>query len=94
MFEKLRRILRSITAPSDDDPESFDHPRPQRANPNPPARDWFARVRERSLAASAANAARETKALEALDAKEPVLSRDASRQVDEVLAKMTSGTAR
>jgi hypothetical protein len=91
MFEKLRRLLRTITASSDDDPESFDHPRPQRVNPNPPARDWFARVSSRSHEASAR---REAKALEALDAKEPVLSPEASRKVDEALAKMTSGSSR
>lgn len=90
MFEKLRRLLRTITASSDDDPESFDHPRPQRVNPAPPARDWFARVRDRSREAGAERAAHEVRALELLDTKEPVLSREASRQADEVLARMTS----
>jgi hypothetical protein len=84
MFERLKRIIRSIASATEDDPESFDHPRPRRANPNPPARDWFARVRDKSLQASAV---KETKALERLDGQEPALSPTQSKQVDELLAK-------
>ena len=85
MFERLKRLIKSaLTPPPDDEPESVDHPKPRRANQNPPQRDWFARVSEKS---SQASARREAKALDALDAKEPALSRDASAQVDALLAK-------
>ncbi len=90
MFERLRRLIRNITAPSEDEPDSFDHPRPQRVNPNPPARDWFARVRTRSFEASARE---QTKALAAQDDREPVLSREASKHADDVLARMGSPRA-
>jgi hypothetical protein len=86
MFERLKRLIRNITS-SDDDPESFDHPRPQRANPNPPDRDWFARVRDRSHEARVGRATADAKALAAQDSKEPHLSREASQHVDDVLAK-------
>lgn len=86
MFDKIKRLL-GIGATSDD-PESFDPSRPQRANPNPPRRDWFARVSERSAAARASRAVAEAKALDALDAKEPVLSREAARAADELLARV------
>ena len=77
MFEKLRRLLRTITAPPEDEPESIDNPRPRRANANPPKRDWFARVNERSQ-----------------EAHDPTLSPEASRQVDELLAKAGAPPAR
>ena len=70
MFEKLKRLLKSLTVLPEDEPESIDHPRPRRANHNPPQRDWFARVREKSL-----------------EAHDPTLSPEASRQLDELLAK-------
>ena len=85
MFERLKRLIRKVT--SSDDPESFDPSRPQRANPNPPARDWFARTRARSEQAHRAQAAADTRALEAADHQEPELSREASRHVDDVIAK-------
>ncbi len=82
MFERLKRLLKSFTGSSDDDPESFDHPRPQRANPNPPERDWYARVREKSLRA------RTVSDVKALDDHYAELSPEASQHVDDVLAKM------
>jgi hypothetical protein len=84
MFERLKRLWKSISNPPEDEPESVDHPRPKRANANPPQRDWFARVREKSLDA---DAARKTRALERLDDDEPQLSREASKQVDDLLTK-------
>ena len=48
MFERIKKLFASIAASREDEPESVDHPRPRRANANPPQRDWFARVRERS----------------------------------------------
>lgn len=70
-------------ADMDDEPESFDHPGPQRANPNPPRRDWFARTRSKS----ARSRAKETDA--ALDANaEPDLSAEASESVDRLFEKM------
>ena len=90
MFERLKRFVRSLTAPSDDEPESFDHPRPQRVNPAPPAKDWYARVRDKSLAADRAARARvvaDVKALDALDEDEPALSQAAWEQVDDLLTR-------
>jgi hypothetical protein len=92
MFEKLKRRLQALarsikeeaSAP-EDAPESFDHPRPKRNNPDPPKRDWFARVRDRSYEARAGSKA--DASLLDHDEEEPALSRDASRQVDELLAK-------
>jgi hypothetical protein len=90
MFEGLKRLYRRVSATLAEDTAGFDidHPHPQRANPDPPRDDWFARVRERSLRSAAT---REAKALDALDARtdEPRLSRDASREVDALLAKAT-----
>lgn len=90
MFEKLRRMFRNITASasrSDDEPESIDNPRPKRANPDPPRRDWFARVQDRSLDA-AELAEVETRKLEALDRDDPKLSREAERAAEQLLAKI------
>lgn len=87
MFERLRRLIRTITAPSDDEPESIDNPRPKRANPDPPRRDWFARVQDRSLEA-AELAEVETRKLEALDRDDPKLSREAERAAEQLLAKV------
>jgi len=87
MFERLRRLIKSITAPADDEPESIDSPRPKRANPDPPRRDWFARVQDRSLDA-AELAEVETRKLEALDRDDPKLSREAERAADQLLAKI------
>lgn len=104
MFEKFKRLFGFGAITSDDEPESFDHPRPQRANPNPPRRDWYARVSARSSSARAARAVADAKAraaravadakaLEALDATEPALSREASRAADELLAKVEGAAA-
>ncbi len=84
MFDKIRRFF-GLGATSAGEPESFDPSRPQRVNPDPPRRDWYARVRARSFAARATADAR---ALDALDAREPVLSRDASRAADELFARV------
>ena len=84
MFERLKKLFRELTAPDPDAPESIDNPRPKRPNHNPPQRDWFARVRERSLEA---RAEADTRALDRLDESEPRLSRETSRQADELLAK-------
>ncbi|MBX3188919.1 MAG: hypothetical protein KF819_18005 [Labilithrix sp.] len=86
MFERLKRLFRNLTA-SDTDPESLDHPRPRRANADPPKDHWYARVRSRSLEA---HASAEAKALDALDRSEPdpVLSGDAARQADALIAKI------
>ena len=86
MFERLKRFVKKLT---DGDPDSYDPSRPQRANPNPPERDWYARVRDRSEAARRARAVAETRALDANDGE---LSEEASQHVDEVLARMASGT--
>lgn len=64
MFERFKRLLRSIVPSNEDEPESFDHPRPQRVNPNPPQRDWFARVRDASLEAEALSPEAERQASE------------------------------
>ena len=87
MIERLRRLFRSITAP-DNAEESFDPSRPHRPNANPPKRDWFARVRDRSVSASAS---RETRSLEREDDRAPVLTRDAQRQADELIKKTIGG---
>jgi hypothetical protein len=89
MFERLKRFLRTITTPPDDEPDSIDHPRPQRANPNPPQRDWFARTRDKSFKASAA---KQAAALDRLDESELKLSQETSRQVGELLAKAGVGS--
>ena len=87
MFERLRRLIPTIPAPSHDEPESIDNPRPKRANPDPPRRDWFARVQDRSLEA-AELAEVETRKLEALDRDDPKLSREAERAAEQLLAKV------
>ena len=46
MFDRIKKLF-AYFAP-EDEPESVDHPKPRRANANPPQRDWYARVRERS----------------------------------------------
>ena len=67
----------------EDEPQSFDHPEPQRANPNPPRRDWFARTKSKAARARA----QETDA--ALDAEaEADLSPEASESVDRLFEKM------
>jgi hypothetical protein len=80
-FWKLPRTV----ADMEDDPESIDNPRPQRANPNPPRRDWFARVRSRSARARAAEDAAK---LDAEDVDEPELSPEAEDSVDRLFKKM------
>jgi len=81
-FWKLPSTVADMEA---DEPESFDNPRPQRQNPNPPRRDWFARVRSKSARArAAADAAK----LENEDADEPDLSPEASSTLDELFKKM------
>ncbi len=72
-------------ADMDDEPESFDHPGPQRANPNPPRRDWFARARSK---AARARAAEDIDHLAAEDAAEPELSPEAADRVDRLFEKM------
>ncbi len=90
-FGKLKGAITSLAAQfgrsdrdEDDEPESFDHPRPKRVNPDPPKRDWFARVEARSLRARAVADARK---LEAADDEPPRLSRDASASVDRLFEK-------
>ena len=72
-------------ADMDDEPESFDNPRPQRANPNPPRRDWFARTRSK---AARARAAEDADKLDAEDEGEPELSPEAAESVERLFAKM------
>lgn len=83
MIDRLRRLFRSLTA-SDEAEESFDPSKPHRPNANPPKRDWFARVRDRSASASAT---RETRALERDDHRAPALSPEAQRQADALIKK-------
>lgn len=87
MFERLRRLIRNITAPADDEPESIDNPRPKRANPDPPRRDWFARLQDRSLDAQAL-AEVETRKLDARDRDDPKLTREAERAANDLLARI------
>ena len=73
----------STVADMEDEPASFDHPAPQRANPNPPRRDWFARAKSKAARARA----KETDA--ELDADgEPALSPEAAESVDRLFEKM------
>jgi hypothetical protein len=72
-------------ADMEDEPESFDHPAPQRANPNPPKRDWFARAKAK---AGRARAAKDSDQLDADDAGEPELSPEAADSVDRLFEKM------
>ena len=72
-------------ADMDDDPESFDNPRPQRANPNPPRRDWFARANAK---AGRARAADDADRLDADDAGEPELSPEAESSVERLFQRM------
>ncbi len=92
MFERLKRLYRKVSAGLDDGRRAgrgsfdVDNPPPQRSNPDPPKDDdWFARVRERSHRAAAA---REARALDAADARDPQLGADASRMADALLAKI------
>jgi hypothetical protein len=80
------KLPRTVADMKDDEPESFDNPRPRRANPNPPQRDWFARVRSRS---SRARAAEDAAKLDADDVAEPELSREASESVERLFEKMS-----
>jgi hypothetical protein len=84
MFEGLKRLFRRIENALDA-PDST--PRPQRVDPDPPKNDWFARTRKRSLARAAKN---ESAALDKLDEMSPRLSRDAAKEVDDVLARATA----
>jgi hypothetical protein len=80
------KVPRTVADMEDDgEPESFDNPRPQRANPNPPRRDWFARVRSRS---ARARAAADAEKLEDDDVAEPELSPEAQDSVDRLFKKM------
>lgn len=76
---------RTLADMEDDEPESFDNPRPQRANPNPPRRDWFARVRARS---ARARAVKDASKLEDDDVEEHELSPEAKDSVDRLFQKM------
>ncbi len=92
MFERLKRLYRKVSASLEEGrrPEfDVDNPPPQRSNPDPPKNDdWFARVRDRSHRASAA---REARALDAADSRDPQLGPDASRTADALLAKIRPG---
>jgi hypothetical protein len=77
------KVPRTVADMEDEEPESFDDPRPQRANPNPPRRDWFARVRSRSARARAADDARKLD-----DEGEPELSPEAEESVERLFEKM------
>jgi hypothetical protein len=74
-------LPRTIAGMFDDAPDSLD--RPQRANPDPPKRDWFARTRERSLRSVAAE---EAAKLEKLDEAE--LDPEAAAVVDRLVARV------
>ncbi len=82
-------VPRTVADMLDDEPDSLDDPGPQRANPNPPRRDWFARVRARS---ARARAARDAQNLDADDAGEPELSPEAEDSVARLFEKMKKDT--
>ena len=91
MFEGLKRLYRKISSAIETPPDSVDERRPQRVNPDPPKNDWFARVRDRSLRAAAAD---EAKVLDALDHVAPPLSRETSKKVDDLLTKAAASARR
>ena len=51
MFEGLKRFVRRMENRIEKalEPDPIDVPRPQRANPDPPKDNWFARTEKRSL---------------------------------------------
>jgi hypothetical protein len=94
VFERIGRFVRKVISGLETPPDSFDEPRPQRANPDPPRNEWFGRVRARSQAATtkaATKAAKnEAKKLDALDKAEPnpALSAAGEKAVDDLFAKL------
>lgn len=82
MFEKLRRLVRRLTSESAPDSFDIDCPRPQRSNPDPPKRDWYARTQSRSFEALSAQ---DAATLKTRDKK--ALSVDDTRAVDDLVAQ-------
>lgn len=95
MFEGLKRFVRRVENRIEKalEPDPIDVPRPQRANPDPPKDNWYARTAKRSLTTAAKN---ETAALDQLDklSPSPSLSRENAAQVDDLLAKATASATR
>lgn len=91
MFEGLKRFVRKISNALETPPDSVDNPRPKRVDPDPPKDHWYARTASRSLRAAARD---ETKVLDALDKVAPPLSRETSKQVDDLLTKASSSARR
>lgn len=93
MFEGLKRFVRRMENRIEKalEPDPIDVPRPQRANPDPPKDNWFARTEKRSLTTAAKN---ETAALDRLDAMAPRLSQESAQKVDDLLAKASASASR
>ena len=93
MFEGLKRFVRRVENRIEKalEPDPIDVPRPQRANPDPPKDNWYARTAKRSLTSAAKN---ETAALDRLDEMAPRLSPESSEKVDDLLAKASASASR